>query len=426
MKSLFEISQLAKRNPEEAKTFIQDFIKKHFSLCVLDININDSSVSLNSVNGFFRDSQNNEYFYKFHTEEGEAENVSEYYRAGILEKAGFPVILPLYQSSKTGEQFLVYPKITAPTFFDVLHDIDTKYIQNGKYDEKQLHSILEAEKSICNKCIDIAQKTLRQAHSEKVCSETIWQLFYRRLVSQANTPRLDMYYKGKQIYLSDDKKISFDELSQYHWIINGNQFKQTLQEIIDSAKDLMDPLSSDIWPVVTAHGDDHNGNKFYFSEESPMLRYFDPAFAGDNIPALLAFVKTTYHDCFAHPLWFYNPKEAEKYMNIDFRISNGKIIVKHNYDLPSASLIRAELLDIKFTYLWKPLFSLLRKEKMLPKNAKDFVKKALFCCPFLCLNLIDQERFIPKQSIFALSRAVEMGSESYTNGNLIDSYLDEL
>jgi hypothetical protein len=420
---LLSISKLAKITPLLAAQKIQNFATKKFNLKIAKTKINQSAVSLNSVNGFFELENGTEYFFKFHAEENETETVSEYYRAEILEKNGFPVITPIFQSTQPGEQFLIYPKISAPTFFDVLEKMDAKFLTTKKYNEDQKQKILAAEKELCEKCFEIAKKTLHIENSEKINSASIWQLFYRRLTSIDTTPRLDLFYTNKKIQLPNGNSLPFEELAKFKWKINGREYQESITEIIDSAKKILNPKSQKNWSVITAHGDDHNGNKFYFENEKPNLKYFDPAFAGENIPALLAFIKTTFHDVFAHPFWLYDSKKIENKLELNFEITKQTISVQHNFELQNVAPIRLEILKIKLEKLWQPLFIELQKltlqtsEKLMPiektpQMSKGFIKKALFCCPFLVMNLIDPNNFSPKVSLFALSRAVEMGTFS--------------
>jgi hypothetical protein len=422
--SFVEISKLAKKEPVTAGNLLKDFAEEKFSLDIATVKINNSAVSLNSVNGFFTLKDNTELFFKFHAEEGEEETVSEYYRAGILENAGLPVISPVYESTKAGEQFLIYPKISDPTFFDVLEKMDMEFLETKKYNQEKKEKIVEAEKNLCKKSFAIAKKTLKKTTSQKVSEESIWQLFSKRLISENTQPRLSLFYEGKNIVLPNKEKISFDELAKYKWLINGVEYSQTLEEIIEASKEIVCPEWQTSWAVVTAHGDDHNGNKFFCGTStgsSNELKFFDPAFAGENIPALLAFVKTTFHDVFAHPFYFYQPEKLKKFLDTSIEIKDQKIFINHNWDIKTISPLRKELLEIKFQYFWKPMIQELKQKNMLPENAKKFLKKSLFCCPFLCLNLINPEKFSPEYSLLALSKAVQMGTEG--EGNLIDEML---
>ncbi len=406
--TLFEISVLAKKSPLLAEPKIKSFIEETFHVEVAWLKINISAVSLNSVNGFLGLISGEEFFFKFHAEEGEKETVSEYYRAEFLESSGFPVIMPLYKSTKAGEQFLMYPRINAPTFFEVCDREDRRFLETGAYDETQYESIINAEREACEKTRKIFEQSLHIASSETVTQESIWQLFSTRLCGDQS--RLSLFYLQKHLSLPDNTTILFDELAEYTWEINGTQYPENLQTLIESAQKIVHPKWQKEWACVTAHGDDHNGNKFFFPNDDPALVFFDPAFAGEHIPAILAFIKTTFHDVFAHPLWFYSPADREEKIHFswEMNVQEKKIKITHDISFDRAP-IRKALLDIKREFLWKPLVSLLRSKNMLPKNTETFLRLALFCCPFLAVNLINTQIYSPKMSLLGLSKAVEMG-----------------
>jgi hypothetical protein len=439
--NLFDITKQAKVNPEQTADLIKDFVIEKFQLDIESLEINSCAVSLNSVNGKIFLKEGKKLFFKFHAEEGEEESVDEYYRSGILENAGYPVISPIYESKVPGEQFLIYEFVDQPTFYDAFGDIDAEFLETGKYNEAKKKELLETEKEFCDISLEIAKKTLKTSEKKAVAEEDVWQLFYKRLVSDdaSNPPRLDLFYTGKKVALPEncsETEIPFDELKNYSWVINGKKYAENLDEIIASAKEIVNPNAQETWPAITAHGDDHNGNKFYFEGESPSLKFFDPAFAGENIPALLAFIKTTFHDTLAHPFYFYEPEKVEEKAGISVEIKENTVLVNHQFTLEQAAPFRKELLDIKKEKLWRPLVAAMKSQDFFPETSegalyqeeKQFIKKALFCCPFLCLNLIDPKKFSPKVSLFALSRAVELASsfENSPEKNLIDTFLEEV
>jgi hypothetical protein len=48
----------------------------------------------------------------------------------------------------------------------------------------------------------------------------------------------------------------------------------------------------------------------------------------------------------------------------------------------------------------------------LDADWRDTLRLALFCCPFLTMNLADSVKFPPEIALLGLSMAVEMGSEA--------------
>ena len=73
----------------------------------------------------------------------------------------------------------------------------------------------------------------------------------------------------------------------------------------------------------------------------------------------------------------------------------------------------------------KPLVELLQKHDELEENWKEYLKSALFCCPFLTMNLGDSQKFSPEISLLGLAMSVEMGSFSpIDNLSILDEALE--
>jgi len=436
--TLFEIQKYAKLNKEQTRKEIISFIKEKFKNTEVEdiksLNINSSAVSVNSVNGFII-TENKEYFFKFHAEENEKNTVDEYYANAILEEVGFPTLKPLLMSTKANEQFLIYEKIEDPTLYDVCESLDLKFLNfmsnphektcdinsTEIKNDYSIDKVCELESNFCELMYSVFDKTKKEVSSEVVADEVVWQLFHHRL--HGENPRVDIFYKDKMVNLPNGDKISYEKLKNLKWEINGVLFQESIDELVQRAKEIVNPNARESWFVCVAHGDDHNGNKFYRVQRDE-LEYFDPAFAGKNIPITLAPVKTTFHDIFAHPFYFYSDKTILDILELDISIDNDTIKVKHNFDIEKIAPHRVELLKVKFDKLWKPILENIPKEKRAEEM--EFIKKALFCCPFLCKNLIDENNFFPKSSILALSIAVQMGTYA-KNGdeNLIDKLLSQ-
>ena len=80
----------------------------------------------------------------------------------------------------------------------------------------------------------------------------------------------------------------------------------------------------------------------------------------------------------------------------------------------------------KFERTLKPFIHDLAGRDQLPTQWRVMLKSALFCCPFLTLNLADEERFPPEISLLGLAMALEMGLESDGERSRIDRLLDEV
>ena len=118
-----EIRSVALKDRSRAESMLEEFIAEIFSIPVSNLMINLDQYSLNSLNGFFR-SEELDFFFKFHQEEGEEHMRGEYYRADILARAGLPVDQPVHISTLPGEQLLIYKRRSDPRFSDVLLELD--------------------------------------------------------------------------------------------------------------------------------------------------------------------------------------------------------------------------------------------------------------------------------------------------------------
>ena len=420
--NLFEIMKIAKINIEEANASILGFVQEKFpDLRATNIEINDSKVSLNSVNGFINTQNNQRYFFKFHTEEGEENTINEYYQSRELSDAGLPILEPIYESTTPGSQFLIYEGIKAFTAFEEFEKLEEK--PNKKQEQK----LLSAEEKLLEQESQIFLKTLKISNAKDIAKTPIYQIFHTRLVAKnSEPPRLDIYYTGKDIDLPDGKIINFNDLAQKKWIINGINYNETLAKIINSAKDILDPLKNKKIPTVLGHGDDHNGNKFYINGKFvPQGHFvlFDPAFAGRQ-PALLSFIKATAHNTFLHPFWLYDPTKI-KGLEFNYKIDEYSIIINHNWSMEKQSPIRKKILDLQIKKVWKPLITEMQKREILPTNYEEYIHKALFCCPFLVYNLIDKDKYSPIESLLALSKCVELGTTG-NRENYINRFLNQI
>ena len=410
--------RLAKVDSRQAAKAILTFVQEQFpDLNSQKIKINESKVSLNSVNGFII-TPGKEYFFKFHAEEGEEHTMGcEYYQSQMLTKAGWPMLKPIYKSTEPGSQFLIYPRIEAQTAFDEFEKLDAA--PNPSLEQK----LLAAEARLLKKEGQAFLDTLQISDAQNVAESPLYQLFYTRLVSKNDTkPRLDIYYTGKIVVLPNGETINFNNLAKKKWIINNIEYNESLNEIINQAKNLLDPLKEKKLATVVGHGDDHNGNKFYVDGD---FIFFDPAFAGRQ-PALLSFIKATAHNTFLHPFWLYDPAKIEEYgLEFNFAIKDDKIIINHNWGMTKLSQVRQKILNLQSEKVWKPLIKTLREHDALPDYYEKYLRKALFCCPFLVYDLIDGAKYSPQQSLLAISKCVELGSKG-NKENYTDTFLKKL
>jgi hypothetical protein len=228
-------------------------------------------------------------------------------------------------------------------------------------------------------------------------------------------------FPGKEMFY-------FEELCRLKWRINGVSYSETLGEGFDKALQRLSPAAHEIYQAVVAHGDAHNGNVWYNQGDPPYLSLFDPAFAGKHIPALLAEIKPTFHNIFAHPLWLYDAQEADKRLEISFAVTGGVIDVTHNWSL---SPLREEFLRLKRDKLWAPLLRALKMNNELPWDWQSYMRAALFCCPTLVMNLransgAAANAHTPKTSLLGLAISVMLSSPPEQGQDVVSTFFSEL
>ena len=260
MSNTAKIRQFIKQNENDlAKKELEKLIFNVFKQKVEEVKINNDGYSLNSVNGFATVG-GQEYFFKFHQEEDEQENVSEYYNAKMLEDAGFPVEKPVKQSTQSGEQILFYDVKKCPRFADICLDYEL-----GKYKDK--NALLKAQADLDDTVLEIYKKTLKPPVSKDIINQqSINQLFYWRLVDSNNQwgARAKNFY-DQQNFCFDNiiKPINFEVLKTLTWHINGVEYSGNLQQSFANATKFLNPMELAKQPVVTAHGDAHNANVWF-------------------------------------------------------------------------------------------------------------------------------------------------------------------
>jgi hypothetical protein len=401
---LQQIQQLQFTNRSAAEALLLDFFQHTLGLDAVAVELRPLAVSLNSFNGFLTQADGKRLFFKTHTEQDTV--ITEYYNAAMLAEAGYPVIQPIYRSSKAGRQLLIYEVIGDPSVFDVAW-----LIENGQ--SNTLKALTTAQHDADDRLWQIYQRTLNWQSAEDHARAPIHQLFYHRLTGG----RLDRFYGAGQSVLLPTGHEAMTAVRAAHWTINGRDFDETLDDLIARARMLLAPDQAG--PAVIGHGDAHNGNVFFVS--SDRLVYFDPAFAGRHHP-LLDLVKPLFHNVFA--MWMYFPAEMRDRLNVHAEKNGGRWSITYDNQLHP---IREMFLRSKALRVLLPLLRSLSKHGWLSDEWRSTLKAALFCCPLLTMNLTDSARFSPETSAVGLAMSIEMGAESPSgNRTPIDRLLDEV
>jgi len=379
--------------------------------------------SLNSVSGRVHLGVGTVRFFKFHQEESEEAHVGEYYRTGLLDAAGLPVEVPVAVSTAPGRQIALYELRTEPRLADVCLDIERR---DGPAARLPV-SLLAARRALDAQVASVLVSTLR-APTPASARSAIHQLFHHRLADASGRFPGGRY---RDWYLAGP---SWDDLAARLWRVNGVLYSSTLAELAERAGRLLAPPALARLPVATAHGDDHQGNIWVLpgaaaagdagtagGAAGPQLRLFDCAFAGSDIPVLLAPVKATFHNALAHPFWLYHPAEAAERCRIDVTVRDGIIDITDD----AVSPLRREILGSVVELVWVPLLRELRDRGQLAAGWRDVVRSALFTCPLLVTNLLAASRPEPVR-LLGLARAVVAGSEPADGTDLVTRALDEM
>jgi hypothetical protein len=392
-------------NTEAAKAQLAALITRLFNLPVINLAINADQYSLNSLNGFF-ESGEQKFFFKFHQEEGEEQMSGEYYRAGLLAAAGMPVDMPVYVSALPGEQILIYKRRADPRFADILRALDIT--DNAATRAKAV----AAEAALNDALLKIYRQTLHEITPAQAAAEPIHRLFHERLTS-----RYPNFYPGHGINLPG-LTLPWEDFSTRRFVINGVRYKQTIAQLFAAANTQLQPTSLATAGGVTAHGDAHNANVWYTKTG---LEFFDPAFAGEHVPSLLAEVKSTFHNIFAHPLWLYDPEEATANFHATITPRGEDLHIETNWALTA---IRRDLLRVKSENFWRPWLRTLQDRALLPADWRQTIRVALFLCPTLVMNLT-AGRHTPATTAIGFAVAVMAGSEPETP-DAISEFLDSI
>jgi hypothetical protein len=404
-RDLQKIQALQFQDREAANQLLKEFLTANLPFKIKDVAVRPLAVSLNSINGFIDTEDGEKLFFKTHIEPQSI--IHEYYNSSILAEAGYPVIQPIFSSTEWGKQLLIYQYFDFPSLFNVMRELETSQRQDaGK--------IVSIQQKADESLWQIYQNGLQSLSAESHASAPIHQLFYHRLTGG----RFDSFYVGKDLDLPGET-INYDTVVNKKWIVNGIEFKYTLGELVRLAIQYLNPSQAETISIV-GHGDAHNGNVFV-DEENSNLIYFDPAFAGRHSP-FLDLAKPLFHNVFA--IWMYFPKEIAANLAMKWEIKDDTIIVEHDF-IPVQA--RVELLRSKLERVLKPLIQELKIRDCLAPQWREYLKLALFCCPFLTMNLSDTNKFPAEITLLGLAMSMEMGSSSLGNKkSLLDAELDRI
>jgi hypothetical protein len=391
-----------------AEGVVARLIAAAFGLPVAAVEINRDRYSLNSLNGFVATPDGRDFFFKFHQEEGETDTVGEYYRAEVLREAGFPVDMPLHVSGEVGRQILLYRRRGDPRLADLCRAVE---LGEAGADPAPL---VAAQTALDRLIGERYLATLHATTAAAVAAESIHRLFHARLVDAGRDDalggRAGRFYVDRA-FCFPGAALDWRDLADRRWRLNGVAYRHTLRELFEESRARLRPDRLADHGAVVAHGDAHNANVWAERTKGAMqLVFFDPAFAGRHVPALLAEIKATFHNIFAHPLWLYDAPLANGRFHVAATAVGDVLEVETDWRL---SPLRAAFLESKAELVWRPLLAALAARGWLPADWRRIVRCALFCCPTLVMDLRagGGADHTPATSALGLAVAVTMGSE---------------
>ncbi|MEP0520270.1 MAG: hypothetical protein ABJO09_03040 [Hyphomicrobiales bacterium] len=413
------IRALACSDEKQARAELSNLLGELFQIEAENLTINHDQYSLNSLNGFF-ETVDGDFFFKFHQEEGEEDMVGEYYRADILANANLPVDKPVHVSNLPGEQILVYRRSSNPRFSDVLRELDFSDDENAK------RVAVAAEANLNIKLLKVCKETLHPISRDEAASEPIHHLFYERMVDPKTGAfpggRYQSFYVDKQFQFPG-VSLNWEQFSNAKLVLNGVSYTCTIAELFAAASERLNPINLAKSGGVVAHGDAHNANVWFEKHNAgASLSFFDPAFAGHHIPALLAEVKATFHNVLAHPLWLYEPDQAAETFAVKADYSNGMLKIDTSWQMSS---VRHQLLKVKAEVFWKPFLAKLAQEDLLTDDWETEIRLALFLCPTLVMNLrANADRHNEISSAISFLVAAMVGSKPEHGSDVMTEFFD--
>ena len=409
---------------DEAGAIVAELVRECFELPVRQVAVGSDRYSLNSMNGLLTTEAGEEFFFKFHHEEGEGAASDEYYQAELLRDAGLPVDSPVHASKAVGRQILLYRVRRDPRFADICRALDFAE-PSGEFD-----AALAAQETLDAAIGASYLQSLHAATAADVAREPIHQLFHARLLDPQHPGRLGgrarrFFFEGP--FDLAGVAIDAETLRAARWVVNGIAYRDSIGELLERSLRLLSPARLTGGAVI-AHGDAHNANLWCEQRpgSAPRLVMFDPAFAGRHVPALLAEIKATMHNNFAHPLWLYDADAAAGRYHAKVELRGGRIQVETDWSL---SALRRRFLEIKSARIWRPLLAALRERGWLAPDWRETLRAALFCCPTLVMELRagGSGGHNPVSSAIGLATAVSLGSEPMTSSaDAVTEFLDSV
>ena len=374
-------------DPAYKAAVFKEYIEMAFpNLAIRNVEPITTAASLNSVSAYAEIAvQGSGYkptFVKIHIEsdthsESSLGAENEYSQANLLARHGWPVLVPLISSNSREYPLLIYPRVEAPTLFDLLKESYEK--RENLITSRELAVLSRLNRQVGRTMVDSSTV----ADSREAVDSPVQTLFLERFKEGG---RIDMWYKPDTRFTLPERggDITWRELLEAKWVINGDSYDITLSEVIKNARKYLSFAGESRALVCVSHGDDHAGNIFMDKKEG-RATIFDPAFAGWN-PASLSNIKALAHSCVV-PMggMYYDPKIGDVFYDWD----RDKHVMHVDVPFESSALygaheaIAKQITDLRIL----PLIQRSKQAGIDINSEYERIKYALAGCALLTINI---------------------------------------
>jgi hypothetical protein len=375
---LLQEARIAKdRGSALARAYLNGLFRdRGYEFC--DVVCNPSSrTALNSLSGKAITQDNKQFFFKFHSEEGETSTLQvEMYAAALLVNAGWPVRVPVASSCSVGSQCVLYEWSDQPTLYDIFLEFDKQFYLHQPLSHCSRSVLRSVEESLLT-----IQKALFCSLEIGVDTSMspLHQLFgHRAMSSHGVRCRLERFYAAtlESTFCSDT------------FCFRGKRY-QSLKDCLTLMQQFLDPQRFKMGPSVIAHGDEHFANQMYVDQRVVL---FDPAFAS-RMPLVLAQIKAIVHNTLCHPFWFYETAPRNLFSLVE-------------------TSERVALLRLYKNIIWSPVYEVLCETCLDCQQLHKTIRAAIFACALLTqdLGVLAQKNNIPHEELitYALMRAEDL------------------
>jgi hypothetical protein len=144
-------------------------------------------------------------------------------------------------------------------------------------------------------------------------------------------------------YFTENRENNISQLFTYNLIINGKNFKFSIDELIKVTREKILKLKNQNRTAFLDHGDAHSWN-LLISDSNNDIRFIDFEYY-DTIPAFMALTKPLYSDFWGNLFFYFNDTLKEIFSIKKFDIFHNDLII--DLDLNKLPTLRIELAKIK-------------------------------------------------------------------------------